>query len=263
MKRIPLLLAALSLLGCGEQSRQHQANGSDTLSYSYQDIREVSSLRMNKTDSTYITLHYPLFEGRMADNMNAWVINSLNIDPEGGTVYKSAEQLAKAFISGYDEYAKTDPEYLNSWSAIVSVEVTQNTPSIISLSSDSYAYTGGAHGMGAILYSNYDVTAQKLLKLDDLLQPGYQAPLLQAGERIFRKNEGLKPDETLEGKYFFEGDTFSLCDNFLITPTSLKFLYNPYEIKPYSEGMTVLDIPYTEISALIPKNSLLHTYLKK
>ena len=65
--------------------------------------------------------------------------------------------------------------------------------------------------------------------------------------------------ESLKGKYFFLNDKFVLPERFYINDLGLVFLYNPYEIKPYSEGTTKLIIPFSALKGIAKQNSILTT----
>lgn len=58
-------------------------------------------------------------------------------------------------------------------------------------------------------------------------------------------------DEYDENGYLFEKGRFVLNDNFTLTQTGIKFLYNVYEIKPYVAGITELEIPYSDLKDIL------------
>nr|WP_307866763.1 RsiV family protein [Pedobacter sp. ASV19] len=93
--------------------------------------------------------------------------------------------------------------------------------------------------------------------LDSLIKPGSLSALTATAEKIFRKNEKLTPKQSLADNYFFEKNTFSLPRNFTITGQGLKFLYNPYEIKPYAAGTTDLLVPFEQIKDILKHNPVL------
>jgi hypothetical protein len=51
--------------------------------------------------------------------------------------------------------------------------------------------------------------------------------------------------------YFFENQRFILNDNFVLTQKGIKFLFNVYEIKPYTAGITELEIPYEKLNGIL------------
>ena len=77
-------------------------------------------------------------------------------------------------------------------------------------------------------------------------------------EKIFMEQEELADNDFTN--YFFTDDVFALNENFLLKEKSILFLYNVYEIKSYAEGITNLEIPYTQIIHLMTPEAreLLH-----
>ena len=74
---------------------------------------------------------------------------------------------------------------------------------------------------------------------------------------------GVLFGDELEALYKDAKDNqFALNNNFLITPLGLRFLYNQYEIKPYSAGQTVLFIPYAKIKSLLLPHTVVSQYIK-
>jgi hypothetical protein len=123
-----------------------------------------------------------------------------------------------------------------------------------------YSFQGGAHGSSLTMFMNWDAKSSKVIKLNEILIDNYQHPLDSIGEKIFRTQEKLSDTEPLKINYFFAKDKFALNDNFLITPTGLRFLYNEYDIKPYAGGKTELFIPYAQIQLLLRPNSVVSQY---
>ncbi|HMG09958.1 MAG TPA: RsiV family protein, partial [Mucilaginibacter sp.] len=108
----------------------------------------------------------------------------------------------------------------------------------------------------------WDTKANKDIALNDLFETGYQDKLKGIAEAIFRKDEKLSDTASLANDYFFKDNKFALNDNFSITPTGFKFIYNQYEIKPYAAGITTLVIPYSQIKSLLRPNTVVTKYAK-
>ena len=51
--------------------------------------------------------------------------------------------------------------------------------------------------------------------------------------------------------------------NFLIFPSGILYLYNEYEIASYSNGITRVYIPYTEIETLLKKENSVVNQIRK
>jgi hypothetical protein len=74
--------------------------------------------------------------------------------------------------------------------------------------------------------------------------------------------KNLKPNQSLEGEFWFDNNKFHLNENFLFTKTGITFFYNEYEIACYACGTTEIEIPYKNIKSLINKNGLLKSFSK-
>lgn len=158
------------------------------------------------------------------------------------------EQIADDFINGYEAFQKEGLDFLSSWHYNAAVDVKTANDSLISLSVTTQYYTGGAHGGGATYFVNLNPKTHTKFTLDDLLSPGYQEVLRQAGENAFRSARNVKPDESFSERGFeFEGNTFHLNENYAFTEKGIEFFYNSYEIAPYALGPTRILIPYEEL----------------
>lgn len=85
-----------------------------------------------------------------------------------------------------------------------------------------------AHGMNTLTCINYCIADGKILKLSDLIKPGNDKALLKL---IF---QNLKSREiSLQVKE----SELTIPQSFAVTSDGLDFIYQPYEIAPYSEGI--------------------------
>ncbi len=123
-------------------------------------------------------------------------------------------------------------------------------------------FRAGAHGAYLAHFINWNSHANKKITLSDIFVKGYREPLDKIAEKIFRKDEKLSDTATLADDYFFENNKFRLNENFMITPLGIRFLYNEYEIKPYSAGQTNLVIPYIRIKSLLRPHTVVSQYIK-
>ncbi len=137
------------------------------------------------------------------------------------------------------------------WYKNVVATVWINTPLVLTLSTFVDEYTGGAHGLHYNILSNIDVTTKRKIELKDIIQKEKMKDFTKKAETLFRKLENLSQNESLEDKFFFENGIFALNDNFGLTKSNLVFYFNEYEIKPYAEGPTTLEIPYEEIDEFL------------
>ena len=236
----------------------------DTLAYSYDSVKVMSKHVVTADDrhkdTTRAVITFPKFNDDTLDALVEHRVCENASTPDRS--YKSYAELANSFVKGFDDYLSYNEDNIQTWFLDINVEVIHQHADLLALKFSQTDYMGGAHPNSSFSYLNYDLQNQRVLKLDDILKPNTFEKLQTIGEQIFRKNEGLKPDQSLADKYFFDKDVFHLNSNFTLTKEGIAFLYNPYEIKPYVAGTTTLLIPYTSIKDLIQENSITHRIAK-
>jgi hypothetical protein len=126
------------------------------------------------------------------------------------------------------------------------------SPTLISLRFDSYQFMGGAHGLANMQTRNFAIVngKPKELVLGDLFRPGtnYRALVEQKVFANLRRNPGAmwvhdKSVKKLENSQF---------NNFTITQNALTWLFNEYEVGPYSNGQFEVKIMKSELGLAPP-----------
>ncbi len=149
------------------------------------------------------------------------------------------------------EFGELPPGFVNRLGSDVRVHC--RTPAHLALSVGTYFDGGGAHGLpgiGLSLLRRADGTA---VTLNDLGGPNVQADLTARALPSLRASVGLEPEADLEtsGVLFVSEDSFELTDNFTATLDGLMWIFNPYEIAPYSTGMPMVLLRWDELGGLI------------
>jgi hypothetical protein len=272
MRKLAWVLLCAFIFSCTSDKKKEtvkeqtpvQNTVADSLTYTYDSVKVYSktpvSPNKNVTDTAKAVIVFPLFKDT---TLNSMLVNKVGFTSTNGDKqdFRTYREIATAFMERFDSYEDDNDDHHQTWFSDIKMHVLLQRPGFISLQLNNIYYLGGAHPNSMYLYLNYDLKTHKVVKLEPLLKPGSMPKLNAIAEKIFRKNEGLAPTAPLTNGYFFEKDTFKLNDNFTITTTGLQFLYNPYEIKPYVSGRTVLTIPFSEIKDMIKENSLLSTFL--
>ena len=97
-----------------------------------------------------------------------------------------------------------------------------------------YSYMGGAHGYGYATYLNYSILENKELTLADIFKPGFEKAL----NSLIRNNIPYEIREVL----LADVNDIGYSTNFKISPGKIEFVYSPYEIAPYSEGVIYIPV---------------------
>ncbi len=236
----------------------------DSLSYSYQTVKKRANNCGIRPDSgcTTAKIKYPVFKNqKLLNDSVRHKLFQLSAFGDPAKKYTSPEQIVEDIVSSYQADVAAGRNTLPN-SLDVAVTVLRQDSSLLILKLNGYAYLGGAHGSEKTMFLNWDTKSGKEITLDDIFQNDYKSALNMIAEKIFRKNEKLSDTASLVDHYFFDKGKFSLNRNFMITPTSLSFLYNEYEIKSYAEGQTTLFIPYAQIKSLLRPKTVVSQYLK-
>lgn len=260
---LPLLIF---LTACNSRSSSHKAeteNKPDTLTYTIKSIirKDKDCTQTDSVKCNIISISYPLFDDHPAlnDSLKNTLLAAYPMDQPASSPDAQADQ----FMKEYESFKKEPYAAGRQYEFQGTVKILNQTPALITLKTDTYTYTGGAHGASFARFTNYDITSKRVIHLDDVLKPGHKDSLTKVAEAIFRKNEGLSAGAPLTNGYFFEGGKFSINDNYAFTPQGINFLYNQYEIKPYAAGQTELLIPYAAIRGLLKPGSILNQFINK
>ena len=172
---------------------------------------------------------------------------------QDATVSKDAEQVASGFFEDFRN-AAMGRDRRPAWYLERKVSTVWWADSLLSLRFYEESYTGGAHPNFGAGFQVFDLKRESVVTLDSLIKPDPSDKLLRKAEESFRTEQIVMEGESLdEAGFWFEGKQFYLPENYALTDSGLLFLYNPYEIGPYSEGMIEFTIPYRELKPLLRK----------
>jgi len=235
----------------------------DTLAYTYKIIKQRGTDCKNETDSTctIAQVKYPVFTSSktLNDTISRQLCSTFASEKNDTTL----QQLVAGFFKEGNDFRKDNPANTKVYFSLnLYAKVLRQDSSLTTLEIGGYQFTGGAHGVTYVHFLNWDSKANKNLKLSDILVDGYESKLTKTAEILFRKEEELSATASLKDDYFFKDGKFALNNNYLITPTGLRFLYNIYEIKLYAAGRTELDIPWFQVKYLLKPNTIISQYVK-
>lgn len=124
--------------------------------------------------------------------------------------------------------------------------VTYSQHCALSLYTDQYLYTGGAHGSTTRFSNTWDLKTADMLTLKDLTQASdyktyYIDKILQFIESEMAAGHGAYFEDYRENvaREFDAGQ-------FYLTPAGVTLYFQPYAIAPYSSGLPEFQIPYSQ-----------------
>lgn len=136
----------------------------------------------------------------------------------------------------------------HNYEFVVDFTVTYNKCSIISLYSDTYSYTGGAHGNTIRTSNTWDFRTCTLLQLGDIysLTPNSLSKLQKCIEQQIAERLIENPGIYFDNYKFLLRDYFN-ANNFYLQPCNGIIYYQHYDIAPYSTGIPEFCFPIRNI----------------
>jgi hypothetical protein len=170
-----------------------------------------------------------------------------------GEIGKLLSHRQQEFFDGYLEENKNEhdsifAEFNSSYNLSESSQflMVYYSPQLLTVVSNVYSYTGGAHGNYGSVYSSYDLGLKKKLKIADVINATGKAQLPKLLEKHFRRIYKVKAADPLTEGGLFE-NKIEPNDNFYVTSKGIGFCYVPYEIAPYAAGQIHVFIPFSEL----------------
>ena len=194
---------------------------------------------------THVQIAYPEFTDTLKTHFNQIIaqklktISSQYFSEE--VIERPLEQIAHSFIDDYKAFVKDFNDYQMGWYVKVFVEITYETDQVLSFRIDSESFTGGAHPNSSTSLFVIDKKTYKELSTADIISDTTKFKELL--EKEFRKSKEMTGDQSFadRGFYINDGD-FLLNDNIGLTEHEVIVHFDPYEIAPYSEGATTLEL---------------------
>jgi len=240
------------------EMKAYYPNGSMDFDVYY--LRSEGKLNSGENNSPVaeieLTLLYPeekYFEPRIIDS-----VKQIITDGFFGTNFKIAipDSMLVGFEQEYlDNYVKQNINWHKSgasfnWEKTVSMAVVYNSSYMLCLEYLRYAYTGGSHGMTNISYDIIHLDQGKLLSYSDVFIEEADSSLSVLLTKQLRRDYSIPSDVSLKQAGFFV-DRVKPNRNIFVDGNGVGFLYNSYEIAPYSQGATNIYLEFKQIKELV------------
>ncbi|MBL1279140.1 MAG: DUF3298 domain-containing protein [Fluviicola sp.] len=227
---------------------------------------QVELYSNNDKDTSIMEMEYQYFKfdettGKALlpyqDSMNQKIVDYFM----GITSFESLDTNVRISVKFFDNalnrfanYYRSDAYEANDpiWYFEASQSLNNEFNDFCQLTAWSWAYTGGAHGNGFSTFIQVDKKTGEELKLADFISDREQLDLI--ADTIFRKGYELTLEDDLSEKgYWFDKSKFRVNDTFYFEENKLIFVFNTYEIAPYSFGSAVVEIPLDKIKHLLKR----------
>ncbi len=165
-----------------------------------------------------------------------------------------------------DDFIKEAQNYfsrkssISGWSQEIKYSIEFYSKKLLSLTGETYTYTGGAHGNTFYISQNYSLTVEniKLINLSDLfIADSNFINILSIYLIKELKEQGASLIENGEITEFNEKDLHA----FAISPRGLLFAFSPYSVASYAEGPFFVTVPYSEIRQIINPDGPLKEFI--
>ena len=130
--------------------------------------------------------------------------------------------------------------------------ILYNAHGILSCSNYTYTYSGGAHGLGTKVCFVYDVYENQTIDLNSIFKKeNINNVLSLVKEELIKKEVNI-----------FDMNNVDVTENFFVDDKGIHWIYNPYEIAPYAEGIIEVVLPYSKIQGYFIENTPIKSIYK-
>ncbi len=140
-------------------------------------------------------------------------------------------------------------------------EILFEDENILSYSVQHADYTGGAHGSLNVLFYTIDLNELTTITEEDIFKANYHQFLTDKIIEKLMEKYALDTPEQLLNEGFFDINEIAPNNNFWINSQGVHYVYNQYEIAPYSMGPIEVTIPYKDLKSIAIPESIIGKYI--
>ena len=190
--------------------------------------------------------------------LNRGIVNRVLVEKAFGKEYADRSFLMAAacyrdarnaeYRKNVEEMLDVDPDIrIPEYDFYVSGIVVDTGRMFLTYRLEESHYTGGAHPNSSVRYLNFDVRG--LVTVADLFGEDKLEVLKEVVFEALLLKEGVKTAEELEKKSYFL-EFFHVSNDFYVKGDSIVFVYSPYEIAAYSQGVVEIPVPFSALEAV-------------
>lgn len=194
-------------------------------------------------DNTLILKYHIEYPTISSSSMNPCIFkfNMYNKNIAFSLRKKAENELYEEAIELY-KYNKENNFPVMQYEVYRNYEITLNTNNFISLYSDEYIFTGGAHGTTVRTSQTWNLMQCNIIELNSLFpkNPYFMIDILKQINAQIAKEPEIYFDNTCN----LVLETFN-PNSFYITPNEIVIYFQQYDIAPYSSGIRTFNIKYS------------------
>jgi hypothetical protein len=224
--------------------------------YLHSEDKLVSDNTKSPIAEIELTLIFPenkYFQAGIVDSVKHIIANSFF----GKDFYnpKPDSMLTHFETEYFNTYKKQNADWFTNgasfnWQKMISMSIIYNSNYLLCVEYLKYAYSGGAHGMTNIAYDIINLNAGSSLSYKDIFKEDTYDSLTVILTQKLRKDYSIPNNVSLKDAGFFV-ENIEPNHNIYISGNGIGFLYNSYEIAPYSTGQTNVFLEFDEIKGLL------------
>lgn len=242
--------------------KEYYPNGSMAFDvhYLHSEGKLVNSDPESPVAEIELTLIYPTEEyinPSVTDSVEKFIRDSFF---GAGFSLKAPDSMLISFEEEYlDNYIKQNKNWHSAgssfnWEKMISMSVIYNSNYMLCLEYLVYGYTGGSHGMTNISYDIIHLDDGRLLTFNDVFEEDIEGDLSKLLTNQLRADYKISEEIPLKEAGFFV-DKVDPNHNIYVNGNGVGFLYNSYEIAPYSQGATHIFLKWDQLQDIVKKGT--------
>ncbi len=238
-------------------------NGSFPFSIHYLKSEYFLNKNISQSPSANIelTLAWPsghYFVPQVIDSVKTYIVKSFfgsdfNKNVPDSMLVTFEQEYYHNFVMQVGELYKKYKKVFN-WEKTVSMSVVFNSNYLLTLEYLRYAYSGGNSGIINTSYDVINLRNGKLLDFTSIFKPNTKDTLSKLLTCQIKTDYKIKQNVSLKKAGFFY-DTILPNSNIYVNGNGVGFVYNSYEIAPFSQGTITVFLPFLKIKGIIKKGT--------
>lgn len=188
-------------------------------------------------------------ETMIKNYVHSYLLDYLNEGPDAIDSYGEDMEAAATWMS-YEEHIEGN--------------VLHNGDGLLSYQVRTFSYTGGAHGNTKTYNGVFDLRNMNQLILsnifDDLSMQDLNNMLRQ---QLVKDYDCESLEQLAEKSLFFDPSVIEATENFYVTDSCINWLFDPYDIAPFSTGEVVISLPWDEVYPLLKSGTTVFELAEK